>query len=141
MYFAQSNPFSAPQADQVAAYASETDRIAFIQRTYLHLCLAILAFVGLECLIFTAIPEQTLMRIAGTMTQGVNWLFVIGGFVGVGWIARRWAESGASAAKQYSALMLYVVAEAIIFVPILAIVWMVHVYHGFPKKTAGAGAS
>ena len=26
-----------------------------------------------------------------------------------------------------------------LFVPILAIVWMVHVYHGFPKKTAGAG--
>ena len=24
-----------------------------------------------------------------------------------------------------------------LFVPILAIVWMVHVYHGFPKKTAG----
>jgi len=105
----------------MAADAAEQDRIGFIQRTYLHLGLAILAFVGLEAVIFTAIPEETLMGIAATLTRGMNWLFVLGGFMGASWIATRWAESGASSAKQYMGLILFVVAEAIIFVPILAI--------------------
>ena len=121
MNYQDSNAYASPYSGQMAADAAEQDRIGFIQRTYLHLGLAILAFVTLEAVIFTAIPEETLMGLAGTLTQGWNWAFVLGGFMGASWIATRWAESGASSTKQYMGLMLFVVAEAIIFVPILAI--------------------
>src|SRR5262249_51941724 len=42
-------------------------------------------------------------------------------FMAVGWIAERWARSAQSTAVQYAGLGLYVVAEAIIFVPLLTI--------------------
>ncbi|MDG2385739.1 MAG: Bax inhibitor-1 family protein [Pirellulaceae bacterium] len=121
MRYAQSNTFPAAYAEQSAAHALESDRIGLIQRTYLHLGLAILAFVGLECIIFTAIPQVTLEQISMTATGGWNWLFVLGGVMGASWIANRWAESGASRLKQYLGLLLFVAAEAVIFVPLLAI--------------------
>ena len=40
-------------------------------------------------------------------------------FIGVGWVARMWAYQGGSEAMQYLGLALYVVFEALFFVPIL----------------------
>ena len=87
MNYQDSNAYASPYSGQMAADAAEQDRIGFIQRTYLHLGLAILAFVTLEAAIFTAVPEETLMGLAGTLTQGWNWAFVLGGFMGASWIA------------------------------------------------------
>ena len=50
-----------------------------------------------------------------------SWWLVLILFMGVGWIAERWAQSGGSKAKQYLGLALYVVLEAFIFVPLLFI--------------------
>jgi len=41
------------------------------------------------------------------------------GFMGVSWLANSWATSDASQSLQYVGLLLYVVAEAAIFVPLL----------------------
>jgi FtsH-binding integral membrane protein len=49
----------------------------------------------------------------------VGWLIVLAGFVGVSWLANKWANSATSVGTQYLGLSLYVVAEAIIFVPLL----------------------
>jgi len=51
----------------------------------------------------------------------VNWLWVLGGFIVVSWIASRAAFTARSPAAQYAALGAFVVAEALIFVPMLYI--------------------
>ena len=95
-------------------------RGAFIARTYMHVFGAILAFIAIEVLLFTsglAVPMARAML-------GTSWLLVLGGFMLVGWIATRVAHSTASRPAQYGALLAYVVAEAIIFLPLLVIAQM-----------------
>jgi FtsH-binding integral membrane protein len=91
------------------------DRARFIARTYAHLLGAILGFVGLEVLLFRSGLAQTMAQ----AMLGVSWLFVLGGFIIVSWIASRAAHTAQSKAVQYAALAGFVVAEAIIFVPML----------------------
>jgi len=50
-----------------------------------------------------------------------GWFLVLGAFIGVGWLAQSWAQSEASPGLQYLGLSLYVVAEAVIFLPLLYI--------------------
>ncbi|MCA9715276.1 MAG: Bax inhibitor-1 family protein [Myxococcales bacterium] len=99
-----------------AADAPVEERAKFIERTYLHLAGAIAAFVGLEA-IFLNTPA--IVKLGLGMLQ--SWWLVLILFMGVGWIAERWAQSGGSKAKQYLGLALYVVLEAFIFVPLLFI--------------------
>jgi FtsH-binding integral membrane protein len=47
---------------------------------------------------------------------------VLGAFVAVSWIADDWARHSTSRAMQYAGLGIYVVAEALIFLPLLVIV-------------------
>jgi hypothetical protein len=99
------------------ALRSEEIRAEFLTRTYLHLLGAILAFTLLEVFYFAtglAVP----MAIAMLST---SWLLVLGGFVLVSWIATRLAHTVESTAVQYAALGAYVVAESILFVPLLLI--------------------
>jgi FtsH-binding integral membrane protein len=92
-------------------------RAAFIARTYNHLLGAIIGFTSLEILLFQTGMAETIAR----SLLGVNWLFVLGGFVLVSWLASRAAHSSASLGVQYLALTGFVVAEAVIFVPLLYI--------------------
>jgi FtsH-binding integral membrane protein len=48
-------------------------------------------------------------------------LILLGAFLVTSWVANSWAHSDASVGKQYAGLSLYVLLEAIIFVPILVI--------------------
>ena len=50
-----------------------------------------------------------------------SWLIVLGSFMAVSWLAETWANSNTSTGVQYVGLALYVVAQAIIFVPLLFI--------------------
>ena len=52
---------------------------------------------------------------------GTNWLLVLGGFMLVSWLATRAATRSVSLGAQYAALAAFVVAEAVIFVPMLFI--------------------
>jgi FtsH-binding integral membrane protein len=92
-------------------------RAAFVARTYAHLLGAVLAFIGIEVALFTSGAAQTIAE----SLLGFNWLLVLGGFVVVSWIATRVAHSASSPPVQYLALGSFVVAEAIIFVPLLYI--------------------
>ena len=90
-------------------------RSTFVMQTYLHLFMALLAFVGVEIVLFTS-------GIAPVLAQamlGVNWLLVLGAFMIVGWFATRTAHRAESLTAQYLALGAFVVAEAVIFVPLL----------------------
>jgi hypothetical protein len=90
-------------------------RAAFITRTYLHLFGAILAFTGLEVVLF---QSGLALPIARSM-MGVSWLWILGGFVLVSWLASRAAHTATSPGAQYAALAGFVAAEAVIFVPLL----------------------
>ena len=105
----------------LAARAVESERAAFIRRTYLHLSGAVLAFVGLEFLIFRLVSEQQMAQfMASAMGTPVSMLILLAAFMGVGFLARWWAYNGTSQAMAYAGLGLYVVFEALIFVPILS---------------------
>ena len=92
-------------------------RAAFLTRTYVHLFGAIIAFVLVEVGLFSSGMAESIAR---TMLS-VNWLLILGAFMIVSWIASRAAFSAKSLAAQYAALGAFVVAEALLFVPMLYI--------------------
>ena len=102
----------------LAARAPASARVAFVRRTYAHLAGAILAFVGLEALLLS-IPgvAETVVP----LMRGLNWLVVLFAFAGVSWLANQWAQSDTSVGVQYLGLAVYVVAEAVIFLPLMLI--------------------
>jgi len=109
------NPYQAYAVP--AAQAGVNERAEFIKKTYLHLGAAIVAFVLLQAAIFTSgVAEDIAATILGNR---FGWLMVLGVFMLVSWIANSWANSATSKGMQYAGLALYVVAEAIIFVPLL----------------------
>jgi FtsH-binding integral membrane protein len=93
----------------------ENSRGRFIARAYNHLFGAIVAFVLLEVALFKSGLAE---GIANVLLSG-SWLLVLGGFMVVSWVARSVAHKSSSKAAHYAALAGYVVAEAIIFVPLL----------------------
>ena len=111
-----------PMYDEQNPYAPgavwESDvatRATFIRRTYLHLLAAIVAFVGIEAALFQSGAAAT---IAHAML-GTSWLLVLGAFMLVSWLASKAAFSALSLPAQYAALAVYVVAEALVFVPLI----------------------
>jgi len=100
-----------------AGELDEQSRGTFVSRTYGHLFGAVLAFTLIEVFLFKT-------GLALTIAQGmlsVSWLLVLGGFVVVSWVARAAAHRAVSKAAQYAALAGYVVAQALIFVPLLVV--------------------
>ena len=107
----------------LAIEADRSERAAFIRRTYAHLAGAILAFIAIETLIFGVIRQMDPVGFENTLTGMLqtpfSWLIVMGLFIGVSYLANYWAFNGGSPALQYAGLGLYVIAEALIFVPLL----------------------
>lgn len=92
-------------------------RGTFVSRTYAHLFGAVSAFILIEVFFF----KTGLAPMIARGLLGVSWLLVLGGFVVVSWLASRTAHLARSKAAQYIALGCYVIAESIIFVPLLYI--------------------
>jgi len=90
----------------------------FIKKTYMHVALSVLLFVGVEAILLS-IP--VVVKAGLWMTQGMQWLLLLGGFMFVTSMAERWAHRSTNRTHQYAALLLYVVAQALIFVPIIYI--------------------
>ena len=100
------------------ADALPEERASFIRKTYIHLALAIVAFAGLVAVL---VNTPTAEHLARTMTGGYSWLIVLMAFMGVSWLAHSMALSSTSKPLQYMGLTLFVVAESIIFLPLLFI--------------------
>ena len=103
----------------IAAQAPPDARATFIRRTYQHLAMAILAFMAIEFVIFKTGLAESMTRVM--LGGAYSWLIVLGAFMAVSWVAEKWAHSSVSRSSQYLGLGLYVLAEAIIFVPLLFI--------------------
>lgn len=93
-------------------------KATFIKKTYLHVALSVLLFAGIEAVLLSipAVVEAGLW-----MTQGMQWLLLLGGFMFITSKAEKWAHKSTNRTHQYAALLLYVIAQAIIFVPIIYI--------------------
>lgn len=115
-----------------AADASATDRASFIRRTYGHLASALLVFTIIE---YFLLQSDFAVALATRMTSGFSWLMVLGAFMLVGYVADRMARSQTSEGVQYFGLGLYIVAEAIIFLPLL----LVATFHSDPTIIPTAG--
>ncbi len=92
-------------------------RATFITRTYAHLLGAMIGFALIEVVLF----QTGVATVIARAFLSVNWLWILGGFMVVGWLASRTAHNTVSRPAQYAALAGFVVAEALIFVPLLFI--------------------
>jgi FtsH-binding integral membrane protein len=100
-----------------AAQAEQEARATFIRRTYAHLAGSVLVFMALEALLLQTVTPQAIFSIFGRSQFGVIAVFLA--FWAASWIAQVWARSETSVALQYAGLGLYIVAEAVIFLPML----------------------
>jgi FtsH-binding integral membrane protein len=106
------SPYSMPVSE-----LSADARGSFLIRTYSHLALAIVLFVGLEVWFFNS-------GIAGAIVgvfSSVSWLLVLGGFMILSWLATFLSQPSLSRPVQYGGLIFYVLLQAIITVPLLAV--------------------
>lgn len=101
--------------NQLVAFASEQQKAAFYRKTYLHVALAILAFIVVEAALLMFAGDY----IVSLLTSGkMVWLLVIGGMWLGSFLANKWTMSQ-SRAVQYGGLAFYVLLEAIIFSPMI----------------------
>ena len=101
------------------AEALPGERAAFIRKTYAHLAVAVLLFILLESYL---IISGAGLALAQTMLGGrFSWFIVLAAFMGVSSLAQWWANSDTSRPLQYMGLLLFVVAETVIFMPLLYI--------------------
>lgn len=106
---------------------AQEEQVAFYRKAYAHVAGAVLLFIAVEA-IFFQIPS--LVNFAFSLTQGWTWLLLLGGFMFATSKAESMALGTTDRNKQYLALVLYVVAEAFIFIPLI----------GFAFIIAGEGA-
>ena len=111
------NNYSSTFGNFSAADALPEERVAFIRKTYLHLAGAIAIFVLMEAYLVTSGAGEWVARTM--LGSGLSWLVVLAAFMGVSFLANMWANSQTSKPMQYMGLGLYIVAEAIIFLPLL----------------------
>ena len=104
-------------APELVAYSTDTERAAFYRKTYTHVALALLAFILVETALLRLVPEELILAMFGGK---FIWLFIIGGFWLGSMLASKWAHS-LSRTTQYVGLGLYVLLEAVIFLPLIYI--------------------
>jgi Integral membrane protein, interacts with FtsH len=113
---------SQSQQSLVISQLTDEVRVAFYKKTYTHLSLAVLLFILVE-MIFFQIPA--LLQFALSLTEGWLWLVMLGGFMLVTNYAEKMALKSHDKNRQYLALLIYVVAEAFIFIPLIFIAMMI----------------
>ncbi|WP_434978501.1 Bax inhibitor-1/YccA family protein [Daejeonia sp. YH14] len=109
--------------NQLVAQSTELDRADFYRKTYLHVALAVLAFIAVEAFLIQVIPQHFILGMVG---QKYTWLLVLGIFWVASMLANRWSLSQ-NRSTQYMGLGFYVLIEAFIFLPMI---YMAVVYAG-----------
>ncbi|AZQ44764.1 Bax inhibitor-1/YccA family protein [Nonlabens ponticola] len=107
-----------PSKYQPLIEVDDTTRATFYRKTYTHVALAVLLFIVLETMLLRIDPLVELML---SLAQGWTWLLVLGGFMFATSYAEKLAHTTHDKTTQYGALFLFVLAEAIIFVPLVYI--------------------
>ena len=103
--------------NQLVAMSTEEQKASFYRKTYMHVALAILAFIFVETALLMVVPAELIM---GMVSQKYVWLLTIGGFWLASMLAEKWTMAS-SRSMQYAGLGFYVLLEAIIFLPLIHI--------------------
>ncbi|MBT0550785.1 Bax inhibitor-1/YccA family protein [Riemerella anatipestifer] len=103
--------------DLLVAQATDVEKVTFYKKTYTHLALAVLAFVVVESLLISVVPEETIISM---ISQKYIWLLILGGFWLASILANKWTLSQ-NKSTQYMGLGFYVLLQAIIFLPMIYI--------------------
>ena len=103
--------------NQLVAMSTEEQKASFYRKTYMHVALAILAFIFVETALLMVVPAELIM---GMVSQKYVWLLTIGGFWLASMLAEKWTMAS-SRSMQYAGLGFYVLLEAIIFLPLIYI--------------------
>lgn len=97
--------------------ATNIERAEFYKKTYLHVAFALLAFIGVETLLLKFVPVEVI----ATMLSGkMVWLLILGLFWLGSMLSNKLSYSE-DKKMQYVGLGLYVLIEALIFMPLLFI--------------------
>jgi FtsH-binding integral membrane protein len=102
-----------------AAQSMASERAAFVRRVYAHLAGAVLALIGVEAALLSVVDHKTIVNLM--FGSSWSWLVVMLLFMGAGVVARIWAQSRSSPALQYAGLGLYIVAWAVMFLPLIIV--------------------
>ncbi len=116
-----SSNFQISNAYQPVAAIGVDARATFINRTYNHLMGSIALFTLIEVGLFQSGLAESIARVL----LGGSWLLVLGAFMLVSWFASRVAFTSQSSGAQYAALGGFVLAQSILFVPML---WLADQY-------------
>ncbi len=106
---------------QMVSQLTDVERVAFYKKTYAHLAGAVLLFILVETLFFQI---DAIVELALSLTGGISWLLLLGGFMLVTNYAERMALKSNNTNMHYAGLILYVIAEAFIFIPLIFIAMM-----------------
>ena len=96
-----------------------SDRVAFLRRTYGLLGVSLIAFAALTAGMMRFATETSFQFSRWALTGQLNWLIVIGLFMGVGYVAQRLAMSPSSRGLQLVGLGVFIAAESLLLQPIL----------------------
>lgn len=119
-------------AGQLVANSTEIEQVAFYRKTYTHVAMGVLVFIILETIFLQITPLVSFML----SMQGYSWLILLAGFMGITWVAQNMAYQSLDRNRQYLGYLLYITAQALIFIPILYIA--MH-YGGGPEMIMQAG--
>lgn len=115
-----------------AAAAPPSARAAFIRRTYVHVLGAVLAFVGIEAVLISSGYGVEFLRQMQTFRW--SWVALMGLFIVGGIGAQMLARSQSGPGLQYAGLALFVMLEAVIFLPVLTIATLKYGGAGLPLQ-------
>lgn len=93
------------------------NRAAFLQLTYLHFVATVIGFAVIEVILLKMKATER----AITFMLEANWLLILGAFMVVAWLAIRLAHRARALPAQYGALVVFLLAQAVIFAPLLHI--------------------
>jgi FtsH-binding integral membrane protein len=101
--------------ETIVANSTEIEKADFYRKTYMHVALSVLAFIGVETLLLKIVPGELIFKmISGKFV----WLFIIGIFWLASMLANKWSLSQ-SRSTQYLGLGFYILLEAVIFLPMI----------------------
>lgn len=109
----------------LVSHSTDIERGDFYRKTYTHVALAILAFIGVETVLLNIVPAEVIYLMIG---QRYSWLLILGVFWLASFLATKWTLSQ-SKAVQYLGLGVYILLEAAIFLPMI--------YYAMAQEGAG----
>ena len=104
-------------APELVSYATNVEQATFYRKTYSHVAIALLAFIVVEAILINIVPESLIVSM---VSSPFVWLLILGGFWLGSMLANKWTQAQ-DKSTQYRGLGIYVLLEAIIFLPMIYI--------------------